>query len=590
MSKILNRPQNVVYSLREVVTLSVFVSLFFVMGPVDHNASGQDPLADQLQSNPNVLPIPQQIPTNPNLQTTIVPLAPLQNDPKDRVSLQSNLDLITLVTRDAPLSTVLSMIAEQQGLNIVTGEDVSQQVNVTLNNVRLVDALDAILAVHGYTWTRQKNIVIISSMNSDRKTSPVVQGRMVQVFNLNYILASDVDKVVKGLMSPLGQSFVNQTSKAEQRNAHEQLIVEDLPPYLERIAEYIAQVDAMPRQVVVEANILQVTLKDNNRHGVNFNQLARVSNTNINFETMGLATGTAPASALRVQGTDLTGLIDLLKSTNDTKTLASPKVAVLNGQQARISVGGQLGYLLTTATNTSTLQSVSFLPFGVVLDVLPIITDQGQVLMTVAPQVSTARINSTSKLPESESTEVTTTVMLSEGQAIVIGGLIRETSSDGQNKIPFLGDLWMVGRLFQSRDRLRERNEIIITLLPRIARPGDSCAFGSNEDVSQATTPLLDRNINPIDRSNWEGSLPDASQRRAHWNWFRRSKKDASSAMVEEVVPIQVETQCVDPISLSGMNATQEQAFSFPSEAVRVPQDIPSTNSNQLPQSWTPPR
>jgi len=560
------------------------------MRPLGHDASGQDPLAEQLQSNPNVLPIPQQIPTNPNLQTTIVPLAPLQNDPKDRVSLQSNLDLITLVTRDAPLSTVLSMIAEQQGLNIVTGEDVSQQVSVTLNNVRLVDALDAILAVHGYTWTRQKNIVIISSMNSDRKTSPVVQGRMVQVFNLNYILASDVDKVVKGLMSPLGQSFVNQTSKTEQRNAHEQLIVEDLPPYLERIAEYIAQVDAMPRQVVVEANILQVTLKDNTRHGVNFNQLARVSNTNINFETMGLATGTAPASALRVQGTDLTGLIDLLKSTNDTKTLASPKVAVLNGQQARISVGGQLGYLLTTATNTSTLQSVSFLPFGVVLDVLPIITDQGQVLMTVSPQVSTARINSTSKLPESESTEVTTTVMLSEGQAIVIGGLIRETSSDGQNKIPFLGDLWMVGRLFQSRDRLRERNEIIITLLPRIARPGDSCAFGSNEDVSQATTPLLDRNINPIDRSNWEGSLPDASQRRPHWNWFRRSKKDASSAMVEEVVPIQVETQFVDPISLSGMNATQEQALSFPSEAVSVPQDIPSTNSNQLPQSWTPPR
>jgi type II secretory pathway component GspD/PulD (secretin) len=411
---------------------------------------------------------------------------------------------------------------------------------------------------------------------------------MVQVFTLNYILASDVDKVVKGLMSPLGQSFVNQTSKTEQRNAHEQLIVEDLPPYLERIAEYIAQVDAMPRQVVVEANILQVTLKDNNRHGVNFNQLARISKTNINFETMGLATGTAPASALRVEGSDLTGLIDLLKSTNDTKTLASPKVAVLNGQQAKISVGGQLGYLLTTATNTSTLQSVSFLPFGVVLDVTPIITDQGQVLMTVAPQVSTARINTTSKLPESESTEVSTTVMLSEGQAIVIGGLIRETSNDAQNKIPFLGDLWLVGRLFQSRDRLRERNEIIITLLPRIARPGDSCAFSSSEDVSQATTPLLDRNINPIDRSHWEGSLPDASQRRVRWNWFRGSKADPATATPESVVPIQVETQFIGPVPPGSMNGNQEQRFVIPSESLKVPQNNFPTNPTALQQSSPP--
>jgi len=219
-------------------------------------------------------------------------------DSQDRVQLQSNLDQITLVTRDAPLSTVLSMMAQQQGLNVVTGEEVSQRINVTLNNVKLSDALDAILAVHGYTWSRQNNIVTVASMTTDRQTAP------------------------------------------------------------------------------------------------------------------------------SVQGSDLTGLIDLLKSTNDTKTLASPKVAVLNGQQARISVGGTLGYLLTTATNTITLQNVSFLFYGVVLEVTPIITDDGQVLMKVAPQVSMARINATSKLPEGESTEVTTTVLLSEGQAIVIGGLI----------------------------------------------------------------------------------------------------------------------------------------------------------------------
>jgi len=433
------------------------------------------------------------------------------------------------------------MIAQQQGLNIVTGEEVSQRVNVTLNNVRLNDALDAILAVHGYTWVRQNNIITISSMSTDRRTSPSVQGRMVRLFTLNYVLASDVDKVAKGLMSPLGQSFTNTINNEEKRNAHEQLIVEDLPPYLDRIADYIAQVDTLPRQVIVEANILQVTLKDNNKHGVNFNQLARVNRANVSIGTMGLASGTSPATMMRVEGGDLTSLIDLLKSTSDTKTLASPKVAVVNGQKARISVGGKLGYLQTTATQTSTLQSVSFLDFGVVLTVTPIITEDGQVLMTVEPQVSTARINPTSKLPDSESTEVQTTALLSDGQAIVIGGLIKETSNDSQNKVPFLGDLWLVGRLFQSRDRLKERNEIIITLLPRIARPGEFCSFASEEDYAQATTPLFDRNLTPVDRREWEGGLQDASQKPHSWSWFKRKKPEVMVPISAVTVPALVE-------------------------------------------------
>ncbi|MCY2982280.1 MAG: secretin and TonB N-terminal domain-containing protein [Planctomycetota bacterium] len=511
-----------------------------------------------------------------NQQT--IPVVAIAQDFENRVQLQSNRDQVTLVTRDAPLSTVLSLIAQQQGLNIVTGEEVNQRVNVTLNNVRLNDALDAILAVHGYTWVRQNNIITISSMANERKMSPSVQGRMVRVFTLNYVLADDVEKVVKGLMSPLGQTFTNKVTIDEQRNAHEQIVVEDLPPYLVRIADYIAQVDTMPRQVVVEANILQVTLKDNNKHGVNFSQLARVNRANVTFGTMGLASGTAPASMMRVEGSDLTSLIDLLKSTSDTKTLASPKVAVVNGQKARISVGGEIGYLLTTATNTSTLQSVAFLEFGVVLNVTPIITEDGQVLMTVAPSVSTGRINPTSKLPEKELTQVETTALLENGQAIVIGGLIKETSNNSQNKIPFLGDLWLVGKLFQSRERLKERNEIIITLLPRIARPGEFCSFAPEEDYAQATTPLLDRNLNPIDRRAWEGELPDASTRPRSWNWLRRRKTEPVAAVT---TPVRVETQSIGPETSVYGNSQ----YLFPQQSTELPSNsgVIDQGTNQPP-------
>ena len=333
---------------------------------------------------------------------------------------------------------------------------------------------------------------------------------------------------------PLHRAERARTGRCCRGRSHEQLVVEDLPGYLDRIAQYIAQIDVMPRQVVVEAHVLQVTLRDNNRHGVNFNKLAHASGSKINLEAVGMAAGASTASALRLAGSDLSGLIEALKSTNDTKTLASPKVAVLNGQEARISVGGKLGYLLTTATNTSTLQSVEFLNFGVILTVTPIITEDGRVLMTVAPTVSTARINPTSKLPESESTEVATKVMLNDGEAIVIGGLIKETKSDGQNKVPWLGDLWLVGRLFQSRERVRERNEIIIALIPRISRMGDTCQPDPYGDVDQATTRLMDVDLNATDRSKWEGTLPDATKRaKANHRWWGQKKSVSTGNVVQ---------------------------------------------------------
>jgi Flp pilus assembly secretin CpaC len=132
--------------------------------------------------------------------------------------------------------------------------------------------------------------------------------------------------------------------------------------------------------------------------------------------------------------------------------------------------------------------------------------------------------------------------MLSEGQAIVIGGLIKETSNDGQNKIPFLGDLWLVGKLFQGRDVLKERNEIIITLLPRIASPDEFCEYSSQEDLDQATTPLLDRNLNPIDRTGWEGELPSSDKRKRPIRGFFKKPTEPMVTVPSTSSPAMVES------------------------------------------------
>jgi type IV pilus assembly protein PilQ len=453
--------------------------------------------------------VSEQLPDEQPSSTKQLFQFPLQSEISGKeIQISSSQELMTLTAHEAPLNKLLALIAEQHRLNIISGADVSEPISVSISNVPLEEALDAILITNGYAWTRQKNIVIVSKIAADRKTSAGAQGRAVQVFSLNYVATEDVDKVVKGLLSPVGQSFISKSAIADHRRAHEQLIVEDLPEYLTRIGNYLLQVDTPPRQVLIEAHVLQVTLKDNCRHGINLQNLARIANTDVTLSTTGMAAGLAPTSSLRIDGSRLDGILEAIKATTDSKTLASPKVAVLNNQEATMQVGSKIGYLLTTTTQTSTLQSVSFLDVGVILKVMPSITDDGQVLIQVNPQVSTGRINPTTELPESETTEVRSSVLLADGEAIVIGGLIKETDNDSRNKVPFLGDLWLIGGLFQRRETTRERNEIIITILPRII-PDVACCRNIEPDlVEQAHTRLLYGDLQSMDRTAFEPQLP----------------------------------------------------------------------------------
>ncbi len=294
------------------------------------------------------------------------------NDAAGNFSVGGNSDRISLSVREAPLSEVLGLVAEQHGLNIVTASSVTGTISVSLAEVGLEDALDAILTVNGYTWVRQKNIILVSKLDQKSPVSHVAQGRLMRVFSLTYVAAVDIDAVVQGLLSPVGKSFVTTQSAQDKRKTQEQIVVEDLPQYISRVESYIAQADQPPRQVLIEAHILRVDLGDNLRHGVDLQGLARLSGARITLRSTGFANPAAsPAFLFGVDGTDLDTLIEALQTTTDAKTLASPKVLAVNGQEARIQVGERLGYLVTTTTQTSTLQNVNFLDTGIVLTVTP---------------------------------------------------------------------------------------------------------------------------------------------------------------------------------------------------------------------------
>ena len=275
------------------------------------------------------------------------------------------------------------------------------------------------------------------------------------------------------------------------------IVITDYSENLAQVEQIIKEADRRPQQILVEATILDATLNENNALGMDFSFLGGV-----NFDTLLSSTtlpgalsgtilsatsssGTTGTGTTGAAGTGATGsvgtllsngyyggttgsydtqvppgglqigvvhrnlafFLSALESVADTTVLANPKVLVLNKQSGQVIVGQQLGYQTTTVTQTTSTQAVSFLDTGTILSFRPFIGNDGYIRMEVHPEDSSGSV--TNNLPNKTTTEVTSNVMVKDGNTIVIGGLFHESTSSARNQIPGLGSLPLVGAVPQ---------------------------------------------------------------------------------------------------------------------------------------------
>ncbi|HBE69866.1 MAG TPA: hypothetical protein DDW52_17100 [Planctomycetaceae bacterium] len=417
------------------------------------------------------------------------------SDEPGEVSVRSDQQSVSIYARDVDVNLVLAQLAEEADVNIVIGPGVEATVNINLRRVSLAQALDAVLKINGLAWTEQDSIVYVT------KPTPVgteaaggqllgrgLRGQRLEVFDLNFVQAAEVLAVVKTLLSPSGTANVHTADISNTRQTRERIVVEDYDDRLAVIREYLDRVDNAPRQVLIEAHVLQVTLDNDQRHGVNLLGLARIAGARVEMRAQGFADGSAsPGFMMGVDGTDLDGMIEMLQSSSYVRTLAAPKVMVVNGQEARIQIGSKFGYFETTTTQTGTFQNVNFLDIGVVLQVVPTITDDGHVMLAVQPKVSGGRVNPNTGLPEEDTTEATTTVLLPDGKGMIIGGLIKEEDDNRRSWIPWIGKQPVIGKLFSRTQQDRQRAEVIIALTPHIV-PYSACIAQRESQAYVQTT------------------------------------------------------------------------------------------------------
>jgi type IV pilus assembly protein PilQ len=343
---------------------------------------------------------------------------------------------------------------------------------------------------------------------SDRGTYVFIEPAQFEtrIYELRYARAADLASMITPMLNEDGRVTASTVSQrglaptaeeggADDYAAAEVLIVRDLPENLDRIERLVRTLDVEPRQVMVEAVILSAQLDDGLELGISFDKLAGVGYQGIGassaagFDLSNPPIGSGELDDGFARGsTDLTSdvsegglsigwingnaaaFVRAVQNITDTRILANTKIVALNKQRGQLLLGRRDGYVTTTTTETTTTQTVEFLETGTQLIFRPFIGEDGMIRLELHPEDSDGGINDLG-LPFEETAEITTNILVKDGQTVVIGGLFRERNVQGERKVPVLGDIPLAGNLFRSRENTTTREELIILLTPHVIDP-----------------------------------------------------------------------------------------------------------------------
>jgi MSHA biogenesis protein MshL len=261
------------------------------------------------------------------------------------------------------------------------------------------------------------------------------------------------------------------------------VIVTDIAPQIQQIRKVVTALDRDEKEVLIEARIIQISLDDRFKMGVDWEAIIpeyhQLTFKNQNF-VQDVGQNVIPQSLVSIGTLDqdhYTAALQMISRLGKSRVLSSPRIAVVNNQEAKILVGTTKPYVTSTTTTTAsgpatTAEAVNFIEVGVKLHVTPTVHDDGYITMKIKPEVSTSttsvRTSQSNEIPIVDSSEVDTTIRVKDGVTIIIGGLIKDETTDTKSGVPVLGDIPFLGRAFTRLEKGTAKTEIVIFLTPHI--------------------------------------------------------------------------------------------------------------------------
>jgi general secretion pathway protein D len=455
----------------------------------------------------------QAVQLNPDLTPALEGITALTAQRQEDAALGGSIKPVTLRFQNAKLKEVFEILARAGGLNVMLDKEVKDDpVTIFIKDTPFPDALNLILTTNGLFAKRIGPDTLLILPNTKPKQDQY-QDLLIRTFYFSNAKAKEMVNLIRTMLESK-RVYVNEAINA--------LVIRDTPEKL-KLAERIIQAnDRREAEVELDLEVLEVNRTKSLKYGFTFGKNAGaaalpsgttggVTGGNHTF-TYKQLTGIGPAGYVFSLPTSV--LMDFFKQDSDAKTLASPKLRVLNTKQASINIGEKQPILLSTTNvlpgqaatgavpTTSTVTSIEFKDTGVKLSVEPVIHLNDE--LTLKMKIEVTRLGDLVTLQASPliqqfkfGTRVAeTTLNMKNDESVVLAGLIQDEERKTRVTVPGLGDIPVLGHLFSSTTTDTTTTEVILTITPRIVRnvnvPGvETQAVWSGTETHYATTPLF---------------------------------------------------------------------------------------------------
>ncbi len=397
---------------------------------------------------------------------------------------------LSLNFQNVEVRSVLQVLADFTGLNIITSDSVAGNLTLRLKDVPWDQALDVIMRSKGLDMRKEGNVVWIAPRDElatreklaleSRSQISDLEPTQTESFQLNYQKATDV----QALLSNAQQRILSKRGSAVVDARTNQLFVQDTPSRLEDVRRLIRVIDIPVRQVMIEARIVEASDTFSRNLG------ARLSYNDTTTNQIGLPVNGSDPLRLGVGASSTTpaiggtaGLLNLvlfnnkqtrflnlelsaLQADGKGKIISSPRVITANQNEATIEQGTEIPYQQASSSGAT---AVSFKKATLSLKVKPQVTPDDNVIMTLKINKD-SRGTETISGPAIDTKQVSTEVLVENGGTVVLGGIYTSEESSTTTKTPVLGDLPYVGFLFKNNRKVDERRELLVFITPKILK------------------------------------------------------------------------------------------------------------------------
>ena len=408
---------------------------------------------------------------------------------------------LSLNFQDIEVRAVLQLIADFTQLNMVTSDTVAGNLTLRLKNVPWDQALDIILKTKGLAMRQKGNVMLVApaeeiaarekvELEAQKQVSELAPLRS-EFMQINYAKANDIASLLKAK----GNSLMTDRGNVSVDTRTNTLLVQDTAEKLTEIRKVITKLDIPVRQVMIDSRIVIADDNFSKDLGVRFGVSKYASNNSndANVATSGTVSGASgflngtttpslpsrlnvnlpvagPSIGIAIAKLAADTLIDLelsaLQAETKGEVISSPRVITSNQNTATIESGVEIPYAEATSSGAA---SVSFKKAVLSLNVTPQITPDDRISMDIEVSKDSQGEDTTAG-PAINTQSIATKVLVDNGETIVLGGIYEQTKTNTVNRVPFFGDLPLVGALFRSKVDLDNKRELLVFVTPKILK------------------------------------------------------------------------------------------------------------------------